>query len=163
MGVDTHLYLSSKWQLRDIKTVLERTQHKDVKIIACESFNIGCFQIYVGKREIFTITNSHSPLGSATWMSLHADDEAHQIFKDIANVLGGIIEYYDTDGKCEMFDGAISDENGIAYFVKYAILHDGVDIDDFKGFIQSVNKWFDETSGTKKPEDISKLLRLMEG
>ena len=41
----------------------------------------------------------------------------------------------------------MSEEDGLTYFIKYAIVHDGIDADDLKGFIDSKEKWHKEMGG----------------
>ncbi len=162
MGTDTHLYLNTRWGLDDIKKVIERTQNAKVEVIAhSDNMLLGYFHFTVGERQIFVGTNCQTPIGTATYLSLSANEQAHKIFKDIASILGGILEYYDSDGKCEMIRGAMDDDDGIPYFVKYAILVDGIQNHDFKGLIKSINKWYDEYDKGKKPDIIDTLTKAI--
>ncbi len=152
MGVDTHLYLNTRWDLNDIIKVIERTQNKKVEVKAHEGMILGYFDFNVGERRIFVHLNSQTPIGSATYLSLHADEEAHKILKDIADVLGGILEYFDSDGKCEMIDGSLWEEDGLPYFLKHAIIEDGIDNHDLPALKQSISNWYDQCDKSRKPD-----------
>lgn len=142
MSVDTKLYLNPRWELRDIVTVLERTTQKEVTIKHCDGKELlDCFEVFVGKRRIFLIVNSSLPTGSVTYMSLGSDDEAIKIFKDVANILGGILMENDCDGKCEIIEGAMWEENSLPYFVRHAIVDEGIMPDDINGLKKIVTDW----------------------
>jgi len=142
MSVDTKLYLNPRWELRDIVTVLERTTQKEVTIKHCDGKELlDCFEVFVGKRRIFLIVNSSLPTGSATYMSLGSDDEAIKIFKDVAEVLGGILMENDCDGECEIIEGAMWEEDKLPFFLKCAIIDDGINPDDIDALKKFVTEW----------------------
>jgi hypothetical protein len=149
MGTSTILRLDSKWELRDIIKILERTQNDKVKVTAHADSLTGCYDFALEKldRRIFVITNSRTPIGMTTYMSLGANAQAVQIFRDVANVFGGLLLENDYDSKSEMINGKLNPEDGIPFFAKYLIVN-GIESDDYKGFIDGVNK-FERTIGNK--------------
>ncbi len=148
MGVDTHLYLSKRWSADDIWTVIERTQETTVEVESHHDIGIGYFdfRFVVGKgtRMMHVHTDAALPTGPATLLSLGADPQAVGIMRDIANCLGGLLEESDSTGNLEAIDGNMSDEDGLQYFLKYAIVHDGVGHEDERGFSESMAAWHEE-------------------
>ena len=141
MSVDAKLYLNTRWELDDIKRVLERTQGKEVTVKSNHDISLGYFNFFVGDRMIHIFANSHTPIGEATYLSMASNTEGRKILKDIAQVLGGVFMENDYDGKCELIEGAMCEGDGLPYFIKFAIVHDGIDADDLHAFIASKQAW----------------------
>ena len=154
MGVDTHLYLNPKWELRDIITVLERTQKKPAEVKVHNGSLLGCYEFYVGKnkRRIFVIVNTDLPTGAVTYMSMNSDDESLKIFRDVAKVLGGILMERDSDGECEIIEGNMNEEDALPYFLKYAIVDKGIDPDDTQALLKVKKQWEKEIEGFTKAQ-----------
>ncbi len=161
MGVSTKLYLHPKWELDDIITVLERTQNAKVEVKSHHETSLGFFDLNVGNRQIATFVNSNSiPIGIFTELHLSADEQAHKIFRDLAEVLCGLFQPYNTNETYEVICSKLSDDDAMPYFVKYAILHDGVDPDDLKGILKSIKKWHDEIPNTKQDAIYQQIKEL---
>lgn len=141
MGIDTTLTISSKWKLEDIANVLNHTQNQEATIEPCKD-QPNCYNIFIGTKQIFVITNTTTPLGTATWLSLRSNDEAHKIFKDIASVLGGLFQASDYEGTYELIEGNINNNNGLPYFIQYAIVHDGINPNDLSSLLSCIVKWY---------------------
>jgi len=165
MSVSAKLYLNPKWELDDIITVLERTQKQKVKVVSCHQTSAGFFYLIMGKRQISAFVNSDSlPIGIFTELHLGANEEATKIFRDIAQVLGGLLQPEDSKEEYEIIYSKLSADNGMPYFVKYAILHDGVEPDDLKGILKSIGKWYKDMIASNvfsstKDDTIYKQLR----
>jgi len=143
MGVDTKLYISAKWDLDDIRVVLERTQQSKVEIEAATSMpNAYKINVIDKGRSIFCITPTNTPIGIATYLSLRSNDEAIQMFKDVAGIFGGLLNKTDTNSNFEWIQGICSAEDGLSYFVKYALVNDGINQHDLQGLIDSINNWY---------------------
>ncbi len=145
MGEDTHLYVGHRWGADDIKAVIERTQATKVEVQSHHDIGIGYFDFTfsVGKnsRRMHVHTDASLPTGPATLLSLGANPQAVEIMRAIANCLGGILEPSDSSGDCQVIDGSFTDEDGLQYFLKYALVHDGVEHDDEQGFSESMAAW----------------------
>ena len=141
MGVDARLYLNVRWGLDDILNVIERTQGEKPEIRSHHDFAPGYFSFQFKGRNLNVHTQTESPVGFVTMLSLGSNPQGISILKAIAEVLGGILEENDYNGDCEMITGNMSDGDGLAYFVKYAVVHDGIQPDDLKGFIKSKQAW----------------------
>jgi hypothetical protein len=165
MSICTQLYLNTRWELDDIKTVIERVTGDKVEVKSNHDTSIGFywFLLTKKKRQISVFTNNRTPIGSTTYLSMGANDEGHKILKAIAEVFGGIYVDNDCDGKCELINGNIDDGDALAYFLKYAIVDDGIKKDDLKGFIKSMNQWYDRinkgVNPLDKPDSIQKALK----
>ena len=153
MSVDTNLYLNPKWEIRDIARVAELTQGKETKTEALGGSLVGCFNIFVGDRRIFAIINNQTPIGTMTYLSLGANEEGKKILRDIAEVLGGLFMDNDFDSKCELIEGNASEHDALPFFVKYAIVHDGIDPDDIEAFLKSMQGLRKELDNTDRGLD----------
>lgn len=158
MGVDTKLYLDSKWEIRDIVNVLELKQKEKVEVIPCDKSLAGCFHINVKNRQIFTMTNYYSSVGTVTLLMLSHNDQAVEILKSIASVLGGLFIENDIDEKLELIDGKLSPNNGIPYFAKHIFMENDISVDDYAGFIKAVNEWYKRIDN--KPQSFNVLTDL---
>ena len=141
MGVNTHLYLNPKWRLDDILNVIERTQGEKPEIRSHHDFAPGYFEFGFKGRSLNVHTQTQLPTGVVTLLSFRSNPEGIKILRDIADTLGGILEERDSDGQCEVIEGNMWDEDGLAYFLKYAIVHDGIDPDDIEALADSKQKW----------------------
>lgn len=153
MGTSTILYLNPKWEIRDIADVLERTQGKEVQIEPQSVSIVGCFNIFVGDRRIFSIVNNRTPIGTMTYLSLGANEEGKKILRDIAEVLGGLFMDNDYDGKCELITGNADEDDGLPFFLKYAIVKDGIDPKDTEAFLKSMQELRKKLNHTDKGLD----------
>jgi hypothetical protein len=155
MGTDTHLYLSTEWQIDDIVNVLHNVTGAEVTVEPSTN-QPNCYSIDLKgdkiNRSIFCITPTRCPVGNCTWMSLRSNDEGIKIFRDVAEVLGGILQPADTTEDCEMVSGKVDVEDGLPYFLRYAIVHDNIEPDDLQGLIDSIKRWYDETDSCSKNE-----------
>ena len=141
MGVDTHLYLNPRWGLDDILTVIERTQGEKPEIKSHHSFAPGYFSFDFKGRSLNVFTNHQLPTGAVTYLSFRSNPEGIKNLRDIAGVFGGIIMESDSEGLCEVIDGSLWDEVGLAYHLKYAIVNDGIPPDDIEALFSSKEMW----------------------
>jgi hypothetical protein len=147
MGVDARLYVSSKWKLDDIKTVIESYLRFKVKIESNHKISPGFFYFHLmrdkkEKRTIAVFMNCNTALGTVTYLSLRSDNEAIGILKKIAEVLGGHLNKQDFDDMFDEIPGMFDKDDGLPYFYKYAVLHNEMLNDnDLKGLNESIKKW----------------------
>jgi hypothetical protein len=158
MGVDTKVYLNTRWNLDDIKTIIERTQNTKVEIESNHSINPGYFTFTLPEKEHMIHVHSYitTPLGTATLLSMHSDKDGKNILRGIAEVAGGFFMDNDVDGKCDFIMGALTDEDGLGYFVKYALVHNGIDNHDILGLVESMKAWYNRLNITQ-PDGLSTL------
>lgn len=155
MSVDTKLYISQRWEISDIKDILERTQQTKVKIHSHHDIAPGYFTFHMDdiKRMIHVHTYVQLPTGSVIQLDMHSDEQGKSILRSIAKCLGGLFMDNDVDDKIEVIDGNMSDNDALPYFIKYAVIHDGIEPHDIKGFIASMSKWYKDIkqSGGEPP------------
>ncbi|NVL91222.1 MAG: hypothetical protein HWN69_09595 [Desulfobacterales bacterium] len=140
MGVDANLYLNTRWELYDIIRLIERTQNTKVKVETPISFDPGFHRFELDGSAIIYVHPYHqSPLGSCTLLVMPDVKRARKIFKDIADVLGGFIEWNDHHEPrvCEIVEGKMCEEDGLPFYLKHAILIDGISSDSLDEFILS--------------------------
>jgi hypothetical protein len=99
------------------------------------------FKVGNEDRMMHVHTQTETPLGRCTLLSLNHYGKAVEIMRSIADVLGGILEETDCNGNMEMIMGKIYDGDALQYFLKYAIINDGIDADDLEGLKESIEKW----------------------
>jgi len=105
MGIDTKLLVNAKWDVKNIETLLveglghkiERAEYKgDHAFLNIILSNGSKRMIYVAH------TTDHGGLNGLL-LSLHSNDEAIDLFKSIAKVLGGFLNKNDSSNDYEMF------------------------------------------------------------
>ncbi len=150
MGVDTKLYISSKWEIRDIANVMETYVHIIKGSLIVKHANLSKSLMYSlmfrmengDNRHMYVHPESDTPLGPCTTLSLSAWGEAVEIMTAIAKVLGGILEKEDCSGMCEMMHGSTWDKDGIPWFINEALIKgDMEDNDDIDGLVQFIKNW----------------------
>ena len=146
MGVDTKLYLSTRWEADDIKTVLERTSGETVTVRSNHGIAVGFYSFDVGNRSIWVHLNYHTAVGPLTMLAMRADEESHLLLRRVALTLGGLFMRYDSDEQCELIEGAMNEHDGLPYFVKYAIVNDGIDPRDIDALAESKKRWHEHVS-----------------
>jgi len=154
MSVDTILYLNSRWELDDIKKVIERTQQTKVVVHSNHDISTGFFNFIFNDRRMSVFTNHSTPIGTATYLSLGWNSEAVKIMRDIATVFGGVLIEEDSSGNAEFINGNMNDDDKLAYHLKYAIVDNGIEPDDLQGFIDSMRKWYKEISSSHKTIEV---------
>jgi len=161
MSVTTNLYLNTRWELDDIKKVIERITGEKVEVTSNHDTSIGFYHFILPKmqRQISVFTDSRTPIGHATSLSLGANEQGHKLLKDIAEVFGGIYIDNDCEGKAEIINGAMDEGDALPYFIKYAIVDDGVDADDINGFLKSMHTWHQRIEANKEPATLQRIIR----
>jgi len=155
MGIDTVLLLSSRWELDDLKTVVEKWLETKVKVRDCSKTSVGMFYFnfkFAGElRSMCIFVNHVSNLGACTCLSLSHDKQSVEIMTKIAKVFGGFFMENDSVGKYEQIDGMFSEGDGLNYFLKYAIVNNElVDENDLRGLNESIHKWHDRVRTSMK-------------
>ncbi len=151
MGSDTRLYVSSEWELNEIKQVIETRFDTKVKVKDCSKTSIGMFwfsfKTAKANRLMSIFTNTKTPIGNVTQLGLGTDEESIHIMTKIAKVLGGMLQENDcgdsSETRLQQFQGLFSEQNGISYFYKHAILSgDITNENDLVGLNESIHKWY---------------------
>lgn len=143
MGVDTKLLLNPKWDIEDIVTVLEKHQGIKAELSSKAKIHSTYFVIDCDNgRSINLHFCQHTPLGTATLLSLRANQEGCDMLKGIAKILGGFFNPNDCESKYEEFMGYFWDEDALTYQHKYAVLNKELkNEDDIEGLLLSHKKW----------------------
>jgi hypothetical protein len=153
MSVDTKLYLNTRWGIDDIAIIIKRTQDTKLEIESNHSFAPGYFTFKLPDigRMIQVHSYVQTPIGTVTLLSMAANEQGHKILKDIAEVIGGLFMDNDCDGKCELITGKLSDDDKLPYFIKYAVINDGIKPDNITGLLDSMSAWYDRCDDENKP------------
>jgi len=160
MGTDTKLYISQKYELDDIKTVIEKYLKVKVNVKSCHTTAIGMFSFHF-KYKTNRMMYVHQSCERAGYflLSLGCNEEAIEIMTKIAEVMGGMVDEDDCDSKSDVeYDGMLSGCNGLSYFLKYAALNNELENEnDLVGLNTSIHKWHEGmTNGSKNKMNLFK-------
>lgn len=141
MGVDVRLWLNPKWKLEDVKDVLERTSNTPVT--SESTIGSPSYHVFVMKDigRMVHVHQSELPTGPATLLDMRSNPQGIQILRNVAEVFGGILQEDDSEERYEMIVGKMSENNGLPYFVKYAIMNDGIDPSNMASLVESIKGW----------------------
>lgn len=183
MGQRTKLYISDKWSLEDVVTVLEnwvdlkekyeykKTIRKEkiknaykvkVKSTGCLGMQHICFNFNNEERLLTYFEQTDLPTKNMHELRLGYDEDAIKIMTTIANVLGGLLEENDcgSEGITEI-SGLMDENNGLRYFIKWAILNHKVDdVHNLKQLNSAIHGWYDRIDSQGK--DLKKLFKKEE-
>lgn len=142
MGIDTHLYINSKWRIDEIIAVIESRLDTKVNVERTQSADYVVLGFkYKTERRISLFMDSHTPIGYFTYMSLGFNEEAVEIMTIIGKVFGGLLEENDCDCKMEFIEGDLDERNALPYFMNYAVIHDKANPNSLVDLIKSIKKW----------------------
>ena len=163
MGVDTKLYINTKWKLDDIISVIERLWNEKPEINSHHEFAPGYFTLTFKNhnRMIHCHAYVDTPIGTATLLDMGANDQSHDLFISIAGVLGGLYMDNDCDGDCKMLAGKLWNQDGLQYFLNYAVIHDNIDSHNAVEFLQSMNNWYDKYGDMDKPKYLESVIKTI--
>ena len=150
MGADTKLYINKRFDVEDVAAVIEHyvlpqlfDDFSKPKIIAAK--NAYCGYITFGNpqnmRSMFYYTIAKTPLGPCNLFSLGLNEQSIKIMTIIAEVLGGIVQEHDTYDNYKMYGGRLDEDDGLSYFIKYAVIHEGNDGRNIKALKETIDKW----------------------
>ena len=151
MGVDARLLLNPRWDIEDIVDVLETyLSIKTEKVESRAKIHSTYFNVFCDNGRMINLHfNYNTPLGTATLLSLRANNEAQNMLIGIAKILGGFYNAEDYNDNWEDYRGLFWEEDGLPYHYKYAAIHNKItDNDDMLGLKQSIAEW--HTSLRKK-------------
>lgn len=156
MSVSTNLFLNHTVQLSELKEAFEH-RYGNVKVHLNESmpyYQAWTFKCPSDKKHVrqLSVHLNYSTAGfSGTLITLGNNDEAIRIMEYIGSIFGGFLTENDCDGNIRNISGRLEPSNGMPYFVRYAIIHDGVDPKDLTAISKSIKKWESEVckSGLK--------------
>ena len=163
MSVDTKAYINSKYDLKDVQQFLGR-HCGEVKIESHHDFAPGYFTFTMPKigRMIHVHSHSETPIGPCTLLVMNSDEQGQEIMRSVCDTFGGLFMAEDTSGNIDMISGKLTTEDGLPYFVQYAILQDGIEADDFHGLVKSMSQWYDECDKGRKPAPVQVALNALE-
>lgn len=154
IGVDTHLYISNRFEVEDIKTVLENhlgCENVKIENSHTPSMFIMTFTLEGGNRSMH-IHHTSLPTGPAIMLSLSHNEQAIRIMRTIGKAIGGILEERDDNGKMEVINGQLSDQDGLQYFLKWAVLNNKMPGGSIPELNQAIHDWHDRVTTSGREE-----------
>jgi hypothetical protein len=152
MGVDTRLFINGKYEIEEIKSVIERKFETKVKVEATHSPNYHILEFEVSDvehRRMNVHTASNFAGFSGTLLTLGYSGSAVKIMQSIGEVFGGFLNEADTHENYTRISGKLSESDALPFFVRYAIVSgvDHRDPDKLAEFVKAT-----QASWNKKPE-----------
>lgn len=139
MSQSCNLYLSPKWTAREIMEVVKRVSGKDAEFRSTHEADYTRITAKEGEFDISCFFNSSTPVGTFTHLMRGA--QGVELFRQIAGVLGGLLEASDYEGTLEFIDGKVNEHNDLPYHLRYAIVTDGIGPDDIDALRDSIQEW----------------------
>ena len=155
MGVDTHLFISNRFSVEDVETILKcRLACQDVKVNHSHTPEMSTITFKMGgnHRNMFVHYRYHLPTGPVLLLSLGFNDQAVMIMRTIAENIGGILEENDCVGTMESINGHLSDEDGLQYFLKWSVINNKLPDNTIRELNQAIHDWYDSFE-KGKPDD----------
>jgi len=177
MSQTTKLYISKRFELRDIKEVMENyldlkvqirkkkvaggkyiTEKFKIEVVPTQDIGFVNFNFIYNNKQRRMAVFSDTDLCIKNLYELHLgyNDDSIEIMTKIAKVFGGLLEENDCGDKgITEIQGMFSENNGLPYFLKYAIIHNQLsNIDDLKSFNEAIYKWHDEIKDSKNTMNL---------
>jgi hypothetical protein len=154
MGVDTHLYISNRFSIEDVKTLLEcHLDGKDVKIEHTHTPEMSLIAFKIGDdSRTMHVHRSHLPTGPVLLLSMGRNEQAIKIMRTVGKAIGGILEENDCNGTMEVIHGHLSDEDGLQYFLKWAVITNRLTGGTIKELNQAIHEWHDKIAPSGRGE-----------
>jgi len=169
MGVDTRLYINNRWNLGDIKNVLEHHLKVEKVSIRTALENTPCYYVTFMLNEnsnlhphatehqditMWVDMRVNTPLGISTMLSFRYHTLSVEILRKIGRVLGGFLQEQDTEEQYEMFDGLFHNEDGLPYFLEYSILHNECNGWSVKQLNESIHLWHNQVKSNRNRMEL---------
>lgn len=144
MSIDTGLYLSNRWDLDDLKDVIENHLDCEVEIKSTTdnmpNYHLFNFTYKNEARNMNVHSGTLTPLGRFTLITLKQTyGHANEILKAIAEVLGGLYYDNDSDMNLEWIEGKLNENNALSYHLKHAITENKAET--LLDIAKSIRKW----------------------
>jgi len=116
MSIDTKLLVSAKWNVKHIETLLTRGLGHKVDEVDYKGDHAFLYVTLTnGSKRMIYVAHSDEHGGvDGLLLSLASNDEAIELFKSIAKVLGGFLRENDCNNACTVYQ---EPHNGNARFV----------------------------------------------
>lgn len=146
MGVDTRLYINPKWEVKDIKEVIEKRFKTTAKVnfhdFAPDYMTIQ-FKIPDGQYERLLHVHTKTEVGGlpAILLDFRSNEEGIAILKKLAETFGGLFNEADTDDIFESYDPPAKSE--AEFLLDEAIKEDpenGRNIEKLINFLRKENE-----------------------
>lgn len=146
MGIDAQLMTNAKYSADDIKDIIESMPEvSNFKVQVNDwatSYVIFRFKFNDEDRQMNIHFHSDGYGLPCTLCTLGQWGSANYILTKIGKILGGFFTENDCEGKYEMFQGLLNEEDGLPYFLKEALIKSKMtDNDDIDGLISYIKEW----------------------
>jgi len=138
MGVDTKLYISHRWNINDIKDVLQNRLNCDVKITFNE-FAPNYVNLHFKERMLHIHTDSQVSGFPAILLSFRSNPEGIGILELLAETFGGILQVQDCNNDALIFDQP--DYGNNAFLLNEALKNDPRSGNDLEKFNKFTKQW----------------------
>jgi len=149
MSQSTFLYLDgNRWGLKDIINIIK---NKIVKNEKCKELNLKyknpdfyTIEFYYKNIKIFGYIHVKvdTPLGKLMLLDFCYSKKSIEIMKIIAETIGGLLQPNDCEeNNMEFIYGKLNEEDGLSYFLKYAVICNNNNGNDINNLKESIDIW----------------------
>lgn len=147
MGVDTKLFLNSKIQLDEIRSILKAELGLETRVRYTHTPEYMIFELatktteseYHGRSLNVHINSTEGGFNGIS-LTMRANETGHKVLKCIANTFGGFFCESDTNNEFTSINGKLTESNDLPYFLRYYIVNGG-NPNDLNGLTKTIKKW----------------------
>lgn len=146
MPTYTNLYLSTRWDLDDIKRTIENHLKTHVTVESEHKISVGFFT-FIFDSTYCTVHSCNTPIGRLTLLSMMNTKQNIEKLQIIAGVLGGLFTDDSINGKYEMIVGLLDEGDKLSYHLKDSVICADCDGDNLNQIVFSVKRWNERMKG----------------
>jgi len=146
MSVETTLLINAKYTAEDVVKVLKSIGMKigkeSVKGTHFSTYCLINFRTPSNNHRTLHVHRSQSALGPVLMLRFGSNPEGHAILKEIGECLGGFFQEDDcSNGEWIEFQGLMTEENGLPYFIKQMIMEGKGSEYDMNALKKYIEQW----------------------
>jgi len=148
MATASKLYMSHKWDLQEIKDLIENYTKYSVEIKTKPKIHPNCsvFTLSDGTN-INVHTDGETPIGDAVLLTTFSQATGLPVLEVIQRIFGGLLQPDDCEEIFKMEEGFFSKEKGIMYHFRQAVINRKVTgTSDIDGLSKAIDDWCKEVS-----------------
>ena len=143
MSIDATLNINSKYEPEEIFAVIDRLTGDKGFTTSTHTprFFRYNFSLKGNKRSMSIFLNSKNPLGTCTHLNMDSDNNACELLCNIGKVFGGYLTENDCDGVIKEIHGEMDEGDGLPFFIRHGIVHDGNNHRDIKALKKTITNF----------------------
>ena len=150
MGIDAEALIPGHFRLEEVETLLRAASKSagDLEPALVEGRKLPLFFRFIcAQGEISVHPHTWTPFGTATALMGRPHEQIAPILQRITETVGGLWQADDTTCNYTYETGKLCPEDGLAYHLRYAVVHESIDRDSIRALNASMHKWNVEVNG----------------